>query len=298
MINATLGADPEAFIARVSDGRLMNAIPIVGRNKSDPVMLEGDAKFYYDNVCGEMAFPPSNSVSEFIERMRDTFKSVKSFLGKDYTLRHQSSHVFTEEEIGPRPKIMMGQLPVAWEVGCNPSFCAYTKRPEIPVPFLDGLRTGSFHLHIGHELLEPDDMDIKGLAVRLMDIFVGCSSVVFDNDPTSKARRRLYGRCGSFRPTSYGIEARCLGNYALNSPRLVELVWDLCLHGLSHLENGTADAVIQSVSSLKVQQAVNECDVRLSKSILEIVGLPWKLQQRVHEASTLKLKPWEEAWGI
>lgn len=275
----TLGADPESMVQRIDDGKIVSAIPVIGTNKKKPIDLGDGIKFYADNVLAELAFPPSSTIDGFISTIGLAFNRAAGFLierGPGHRLLHRAAHIYGDDELGAKPEIMEGILPESWEIGCNPSWDAYARSEKFPIPFKDGLRTGSFHLHIGHPMLAGghEKMPIKAVAVMLLDIFVGCASVIFDKDPHSKARRALYGRAGDFRSTPYGIEWRVLGNYALGNQNLVRLVWDAAFHAIEHVENGTAKDVLSSVSSDMVQEAINESNKTLSEEVLRIARLP------------------------
>jgi hypothetical protein len=101
--------------------------------------------------------------------------------------------------------------------------CALPKRTEEmeESPF----RSAGGHIHIGVDdgiLLQDPHW-----GVRMMDLFVGIPALFLDTDPTSQARKALYGNAGSHRPKDYGFEYRSLGNFWLASPKLVGLMYDL-----------------------------------------------------------------------
>jgi hypothetical protein len=75
--------------------------------------------------------------------------------------------------------------------------------------------------------------------IYLLDLFLAVPSLWLDKDFTSVARRKLYGQCGRYRPKDYGIEYRSLGNFWLQSPRLVSWIYDVCEFVVDQLDKGT-----------------------------------------------------------
>jgi hypothetical protein len=112
-------------------------------------------------------------------------------------------------------------------------------------------------------------MKHKQEAVKLLDLMVGCPSVIFDRDETNKARRKLYGKCGEFRPTPYGLEWRVLGNYGLRSPKLVELIFDLVEHTLSTIEDNLHGRIIDGADWNLVKSAVDNSNRKLAEIALD-----------------------------
>jgi hypothetical protein len=124
------------------------------------------------------------------------------------------------------PDYMM-KLPLeARELGCEPDFNAYTHdknpRPNGMQPF----RTGSGHVHVGWgKDLNYDEQHIaacEALSMEL-DYYLGLPSLSWDKD---NRRRELYGKAGTFRPKSYGVEYRVLSNAWLAEDRTMEFVFN------------------------------------------------------------------------
>jgi hypothetical protein len=288
-LTLTFGADPELMLQEKETGRMVNSIPVLKHNKHDPISLGDGIKMYSDNVLVETSFPPSHSREGFISRLRQALQRMTDKIGPKYRLEPKAAHVYDFGELGPKPKSMVGELPVEWEIGCNPNFDVYARAPRIPEPFADGLRTGSFHVHVGNDAWKSKqdkrllDMTTKEHAIKLLDIYLGCSSVIFDNDPTSLARRALYGKAGEFRPTPYGVEYRCLSNYALRSPDLASLVIDLTEFAMKFIEDGTSEDVIRSVDESIVRKAINHNNKGFAAAILARSGLSDSLWARVQK---------------
>lgn len=296
-LRLTLGSDPELFVQARDTGNVVSAIPILQRSKHDPIDLGDGIKTYADCVLAEASFPPSHSIDEVMGRLKTVFTRMQEKLGDRYRLLPKSSHVMDPEQLQPSH----GMDPN--EVGCTPSHDAYTQAIEPPHPFTDGLRTGSFHIHLGNCDWENRSGNPKLLtfnsrqeAVKVLDIIVGCASVIFDKDPSAPARRRLYGRAGNYRACDYGLEHRILGNYALRSPDLTRLVYDLVDHAMEHVKGDTSVDLIRSIPPDMVQRAINECDRELAIKVVEHAKLPLGLLSRVYkDYGDPELN---RAWGI
>jgi hypothetical protein len=242
----------------------------VKNNKHDPVSLGDGISMYADNALIELSMPPTRNIKTTLLQMKDAFGRMQKALGYKFNIVPQSSHLFERDELADKS---------LWESGCNPSYNAYTGLPNPPAEFKDGLRTGSFHVHIGHPQL--DNVDIKLEVIRLLDVYLGLSSVVFDTDKTAPARRKLYGRAGEFRPTPYGVEYRVLGNWALRSPMTTELVYDIVLYCIDIMERGQMANVLGAIDPIPVQMAINEYDNEWAVDLLQKAGIPWRLLDRV-----------------
>jgi hypothetical protein len=250
-----IGGDPEFMIKHLPSDEIVSAIPVIKRDKHNPVDLGGGVRMYSDNVLLETAYPPSSSPLAAVSTVGRVLRKVQAWLGKEYRLVAQSAHTFSETQLGKKPDVMIGKLPVEWEIGCNPSWNAYKPGDNIPAPFADGLRTGSFHIHIGSPLLQSWDTRVE--AAKMMDLIVGCSGVLFDRDESSLYRRMLYGKAGEFRPTPYGVEWRVLGNYALRSPQLTRLVFDLTQYAMDLIDEGHHIDILNETDWKVVETAIN-----------------------------------------
>lgn len=278
-LKTTLGSDPELLLFDLHQGKIVSAITVLGRDKHDPIDLGDGIKMYSDNVLVEAAFPPADSKQGILDSFRKVFSRMKNQLGERYTLLPMASHVYADDEL---------KEPVAWESGCSPNYDVYARKSNLPADFTNGLRTGSFHIHIGNADWKKKDcsqklltLESKEQAIKLLDIFVGVSSVIFDRDPTAHARRRLYGKAGEFRPTPYGVEYRVLGNFPLRSPAATMLVFDLVDLALDHVRSDTEKDALAMFKEEEVRSAINDHDVGLAEMICS--ALPDHLQEAIHK---------------
>ena len=271
----TYGSDPELFLCERETGKPISAIPVLkGHDKHAPIELKNGVRVYWDNVLVEAAFPPVKTKAAFIGQFREAFQGMQDVLGKKFAIKPQASHLFQREELKDQE---------AWDIGCSPNYDAYkAAQNDMSEGFTDGLRTGSCHIHLGHKALTKYQTRLD--AVKLLDVFVGCASVIFDQDASSQARRKYYGKAGEHRPTPYGLEFRVLSPFVLRSPETVDLVFDLVNYTLLHVLGGHAQDILARVDAKDVKKAINTCNRKLAAKILGQAGLPADLFARVNKA--------------
>jgi hypothetical protein len=152
--------------------------------------------------------------------------------------------------------------------------------------------------------------------IKLMDLFVGIPSVIIDCLPDAKARRKLYGKAGCFRPKpAYGVEWRTASNFWIGSPRLTSLVYKLTSLAVEALENdktasmteGTKPApvdpvIIKEIGASSIQKTINNSDAKTAKKILEYVLTPVigdGITDEILEcAKSENNRELEENWGL
>ncbi len=241
----TYGADPELMLYDTVKNKIVSAIGVLKNDKYTPIELPMGIMMYADNVLVEFSFPPCRDHASFVESLRNALQYGQNHLGPRYRFIAKAAHVYDDEELAD---------PKALEGGCSPNFDVYAGAPNMPPKFEGGLRTGSFHIHIGSDQLQT--RETKDAMIKYLDLCLGVPSLVFDHDSTSQQRRKLYGKAGEFRPTPYGVEYRVLGPYALRSPRLVSL----CLN----LVDLAFQAANVGEPELRVDNIINSHDVEVA----------------------------------
>lgn len=291
VLRLSFGADPELAIYDNERQKMVSAIPVIGHDKDNPIMLGKDIKFYHDNILSEMAFPPSETVAKMVESFHSVFQKASKKLGKRYKLVPKAAHQFDDEALSD---------PRALESGCSPTLAVYRKEQNPPFVFKDAWRFAGGHIHIGNRdyAEQPDghlmNWESKELAIRLLDVYLGTSSVIFDKDPSSVKRRQIC-EAGQFRAPEYGVEYRPLGNWYLRSPETTKLVYDIAEYSMSHLVNGTANEVLGKIKSEDIESAINNNDGKLAREILKKAAMPKSLLARVEQE--YKVPESLELWG-
>lgn len=304
-----LGADPE-FMIFDREGNLRSAIGIVKGTKEKKLDLGGGHQCFYDNVLCEVNVRPGGSESEVIASFSDCLRRLAKAVSP-YRLAPQASATYPEKEC---------QHPDARVFGCDPEYCAYEMCQVTPPTCESSFRSGGGHIHLGatkesYPLLAPvkgdDRMDRdwgRVWVIRAMDLFVGLPSLFIDHDPTSAARRKLYGNAGTHRPKEeYGVEYRATSNFWIASPRLMTLVYNLSQFAVrfaaerlhEELWKGESECVGYSVADLR--RAINESDKELAGKLINGVVkkyLPARLMNDIFKFSEPTSYNFYREWGL
>lgn len=296
----TFGSDPE-FMLKDRKGRLVSAIGVIKGTKLERFPL-GKHEVYYDNVLAECAIAPSPDKEGVIENFRDCFKRLDELISP-LELCVQASGEYPSKECKHQ---------AAQEFGCDPEMCAYdlivAEAPDVPK---GGFRSAGGHVHIGYEGgKNTDDLEKdleigwnKIFIVRLMDLFIGIPSLFIDKDPTSPARRQLYGKAGSHRvKEEYGVEYRPLGNFWISSPNLVNLIYDISKFCTKSIVQDKRYEEIEKLYKLDdVREAIDENNLEKGKKLMQIVlkELPKNIKDAVLQEEDRK-KPYNfyAEWGL
>jgi hypothetical protein len=98
------------------------------------------------------------------------------------------------------------------------------------------MRTAAGHIHIGwgngFDIGSREHLQACFRLAKQMDLYVGLPGLWFDKD---SRRQRLYGKPGTFRPKTYGMEYRSPSNWWLKSEAKQEFVFDMVRRGTSRL---------------------------------------------------------------
>lgn len=224
----TFGSDPEFMIFK--DGEPKSAIGILPSDENRTTI--NGHQFYYDNVMAECAVKPGKSKEEVIQNFRECIQTYIELV-KPCVLKNYASVMYDDNQLLHED---------ARKVNCAKDFCAYEmKQKDGPVDQITNgnLRSCGGHIHLGADSLVTNGPE-PILTVYMMDLFLGIPSLWLDKDPTSPRRRLLYGHAGRYRIKDYGIEYRSLGNFWLESPEMVGLIYDLTMFSLDFVESGRA----------------------------------------------------------
>lgn len=222
----TFGSDPEFMLAK-EDGTLVSAIKVLkGKSKNNKLALPNGQATFYDNVLIEFNIAPSPTFRDFEENFGVALRAASEVVAKDgLILRQQSSATF------PLSECMDEE---SQRFGCDPEYSIYKtdKKGVIQqlqpptLPKGNTFRSCGGHIHIGHPVATFESGN-PPMVVKMMDLFVGNSALLIDPDPTSQARRKIYGGAGTHRLADYGLEYRTLSNFWLAKPFLAEIIYRL-----------------------------------------------------------------------
>lgn len=236
-----LGADPELFIQNSLTKRFVSAEdkngPIIPGTKKNPFPVKGGA-IQVDGVAAEFNIDPAENYDQFFNNIKNVVIDLKSRIKKkneNYILKPVPTATFA-------PKYFAGLPEHTLELGCEPDYSAYTMaanpRPHTDKPF----RTGSGHIHIGWtKKADPNSeghmLDCQ-MVVKELDKYLYLASLDWDDDVQ---RQKLYGKPGSFRPKSYGVEYRPLSNRWLSDSRIIRNVYLITMSVVRSIESGNHD---------------------------------------------------------
>jgi len=272
MTMLSFGGDPEVHLFDKKLGRIVSAIPVLKCDKHNPVDLGEGYKCYADNVLVEFTIPVSYSPFSFMNNVLRGVELIRKHLEKiepdRYDLRCVAAYEYANEDLHDEKG---NKLEQAWKIGCDPTFDAYARAMNPIREFDSNLRTGSFHVHVGH----PDliAIEAKERMIHLMDAFVGCPFVLADNDPSTLKRRQYYGRAGEFRVTDYGVEYRVLSNFCMRKASHIESIGKLTNAAFSVLKFHGNESILKGLSN-EIQKAINTGDRSSAEKVIKEVGVP------------------------
>lgn len=309
----SFGSDPE-FVIQNKDS-VKSAIGILPA-KENALESHGN-QIYYDNVLAEIAIKPAFDKSELVENTYSALKFLADYV-YPYTFHVKSALDYPNQEIN---------CDAARIAGCNPEWDVYSLQmiepPSKLIDSMDGyyqfkspFRTAGGHIHVGSNFLLNQ---LKTLSfIRMMDLFVGIPSIFLDSDPTSKKRRKAYGKAGSHRTPEYGIEYRTLGNFWLSSPKLVELIYDLTTFAVEFTSAGEDQrfwAIDEDLldsddptSAYKcfgydvnlMRKCIDECDKTQAEKFMLFISnyLPDELMINIESLVNRDMCDTYKAWGL
>ncbi len=229
MSEILLGCDPELFVRNTVTGQYRSGHDLIPGTKDNPYMVKGGA-IQVDGVACEFNTNPASTREEFLKnilqvrsRMEQMVLSSLSETSDRAELFHLAATptaFFDREYFDSLPEEVR-------RLGCTPDFDAYTEKANKPPETTEPFRTGSGHIHIGwgeyFDQYSDDHLSTCRDLVKQLDAVLFPLSYLWDAD---EKRRELYGKKGSFRPKTYGVEYRPLSNAWLNSKENIFKVFD------------------------------------------------------------------------
>lgn len=249
----TVGADPELFLID-AHGKFISSIGLIGGSKRMPRDIGEGCAVQEDNVAVEFNIPPCDSANKFVSSLNYSLENLMKHAGnKGLFLSITASKSFDEDQLShPRARVF----------GCDPDFNCWTKEEnEAPKAKNPNLRSAGGHVHIGAEKLDKIQL------ARWCDVTMGLHSVLEDDDVE---RRLLYGKAGSFRPKSYGIEYRTLSNYWLRTPDMMEKIYQRAVLAAERTE------IVWNIGDEEgdlIQAAINTNDKALADKLIGEYGV-------------------------
>lgn len=259
--SVSVGADPELFLVN-KEGKAVSAIGKVPGSKSEPYELEYLGKgFAIQTDCCSVEFnvPPVNFVEHHHEISAIRFKTnidimlnyIKSIIPSGLNVSFKTSIEFEEEDLNH---------PQAKEAGCSIDYNAWAlcsnEKPDFEAT---NVRCNGAHLHFGYD----DFNDATSIElIKALDLTLGVTSILIDPD---KERRKLYGKAGCFRMTSFGIEYRVPSPYYLADEELVKHVFRAIDKAIDLVNEGKE---YSDMEQLDIQTCINIADVEMAHELI------------------------------
>ncbi len=282
----TIGTDPEFFLRRKEDGKLMSAIPHIKGTKDEPQPLPQGGNVQYDNFAVEFATDPAVNGDDLVVKIGNAFKDILITIPEDHELVVKPSAEFDDDQLEDER---------AHEFGCDPDYDAWgPSMNNAPSHENKNFRSCGGHIHVGKADGDGNDFLLdpwgKINTIKMMDVFHGFVSAVLDDSAEAISRRELYGKAGCHRPVVKdtgghydGVEYRVLSNFWLKSPELVMLMDSLTQDVLSVIRENKHDAVITAIGGAeKIQQIINEGMVEEAREMLEKHVKPLMSKDSMH----------------
>ncbi len=261
----TIGTDPEFFVVDKETGELKSAIPLIDGTKYEPKKMPGGSMIQRDNVALEFATPPAVNGQDFVSKIREAFQDVMKELPAGYDIAPIPSANFSPEQLDHVEAQMFG---------CDPDFDVWTMTQNT-APYAPDhtFRSCGAHIHVGYTEGSGNEFLLefggKFATVKTMDLVHGIISTVLDSSPEAIARKKLYGKAGCHRITSYGIEYRVLSNFWLKSPQLVMLMDSLTVDVLNLVRTNKHEEMIEAIGQDTIVSTINEGNVLVAKEIID-----------------------------
>ena len=253
--NVTIGSDPELFLFNSVTRKFVSSIGIIPgvKGKASPMGNLGEGYgLQIDNVLAEFNIPPTTDKKAFVE----SISLAKGYIS-DYIHGIHPSLKIMCVAAGNFPSDQL-QSKESQEFGCSVDYNAWTEEPnEKPKGEMTRLRTTGTHIHVGFD--EPKT-SVRLELIKAMDLFLGVPSVIIDPDTV---RRKLYGKAGAFRLTSYGVEYRVLSGYFIRDERHMGWMFDQTLKAINFVNN---NGIVDN-SNNKIVNCINNCDKQAALDI-------------------------------
>lgn len=238
-----IGADPEIFLRKTTDGKFVSAGGLIPGTKHDPWPVKHGA-VQVDGVALEFNINPSKTAEEFITNivsvMGDLSEMAMGYRHHSEKHKSQSQLEFAIVPTANFDTAYFASLPNSdLALGCEPDYDAYSGKKN-PKPDTDKpMRTASGHIHIGwthnQALFVDHHFNMCRNIAKQLDIALFVPSQMWDKD---NSRRELYGQPGSFRPKKYGMEYRVLSNKWLVDLDIARWVYEQTVWAVKEFQAG------------------------------------------------------------
>lgn len=258
--NITIGADPELFIINEKTKKVVSSIGLIPGEKGNPYKAEDMPNGFgleTDNILAEFNIPPVDTCVSFINNI----EYMKGYIDKFVKSKNPNLGILcTASRVVDASQLKSRQAQL---FGCDVDYNAYTEAPNPkPEGSKTNLRSAGFHIHIGYK---DNNIDTSLALVKYLDMYLGIPSVVKDKD---KRRRSLYGKAGSFRLTSYGVEYRVLSSAMMKDVASLNFVWEQLSRAIWKCKE--EDSLVDPET---VKRVIDTSDLEEAKRIIDLCNI-------------------------
>lgn len=217
-VSNMFGCDPEFFFT--VDGEVVGAERVLKDGSVPGIVLDG--------VQVELN-PDHNSCRAIVgRRIRDSFSGLKGYLSSERNMLPGAVPCFSSL-VDIREAELASLSPASRRFGCAPSKNIYDGGGLVNVDaarYFKRAAGGHIHLGLYSPVFNSSEMaawnhlpqvDERQRLVPLLDVIVGNTCVLIDQDAGQVERRKYYGRAGEYRLPKHGLEYRTLSNFWLRS---------------------------------------------------------------------------------
>ena len=260
-----IGQDTELFLKKAD--KFISAYGIIPGSKDRPYPVKKGA-VQVDGMALEINTIPTKNFDQFKNNINTVLSRLQDMIPADCEMTVCPTAHFDLDYMNNQPI-------EAKMLGCDPDFNAYTGEINSPPPMHPTMRTAAGHIHLGwtegKDIEDPEHFLECQEVVKQLDYFLGVPSLFHDSD---QERRQMYGKAGSFRPKSYGVEYRVLSNYWILQEDFMREIFDNCKRAFSSFKAGSnTDLWYKNNRKYTAQQVINSGDIGRAMSIMKELSL-------------------------
>lgn len=249
ILDPLIGSDIEYFV-RAPSGEIVSAEGHIKGTKSAPYRFSDDLYFatQLDNVLAEGNIPPCSTEDMWVNNHLVLRRAIEKQLPLGFRTEACASARLHSRYLTENAR----------QMGCDPSFNAWTGNvipPTMPKSFI---RSAGFHVHIGYP--NPSKA-VNCQLMKWMDVYVGAVAALVE--PVSDRHILGYGRAGNYRNQPHGAEYRVLSTFWASEPHYIRWVYRATLHAIGVYNRYCKDAdmtVFLDSCAEKVNAAINARD--------------------------------------
>lgn len=263
----TMGADPEMFVED-ENGVIIPAFDFL-QPPTNPHIYGGAGNspkkysLFWDGFQAEFTIPEKTCLEYYSDAIQEGLTALYRA-----AIKHNPNARLSLKSVMEVPQeIMQRATGEQQQFACSPSKNIYTESGESDPIIIDPAevlkRPAGGHIHLGGGNIQKFD---KKEMIKAIDAIAAVSCVSMFAGFDDPERRKLYGRAGEYRDTSYGFEYRVLSNAWLTHPLIMHIAVDL-VRRATHIG---AKGLLKywKCPTEETIRIINECDVTAARKVL------------------------------